>query len=110
MDNVVYVIEFEQESHKIGDYDNVVREHRVFGVFDTERRALCYLRSFFNEEDVEYKGQYIKTVECKNEPTYAQASRYYECSGSLYTETLYMRPKVLNDLRPPVDEIVETFC
>lgn len=35
----VYVIEFEFERHQKGDYDNYTREHRVFGVFDTERRA-----------------------------------------------------------------------
>lgn len=110
MENVVYVIEFEAESHKKDDYDNIRREHRVFGVFDTERRALCYLRRFMDEEDTEYKGQWMKTVERKNAPTSAEATRYYECNETHYTETLYMRPMELNVMKSPSDEIINTYC
>lgn len=106
----VYVIEFEFERHQKGDYDNYTREHRVFGVFDTERRAMCYLRQFLNEKDVEYKG-YLKTVENLGGYTRAEAVRWYdeEC-GYHTTETLYMRPMKLNALQPPCDEVLNTFC
>lgn len=110
MENVVYVIEFEAESHKNGDYDNIKREHRVFGVFDTERRALCYLRRFMDEEDIAYKMQRMETVEYKNAPTCAEASRCYECNDTQYKETLYMRPMELNAMGSPYDEIVDTYC
>ena len=106
----VYVIEFKAYHHYKDDDKKDYELHRVFGVFDTERRALCYLRRFYEADDIEYKGAYMNTVERKNDSSYADAQRWYDSGEQRITETLCMKPMEINDLRSPEDEIIDTYC
>lgn len=114
--NEVYVIEFEAYHHYSGtDMENKT-ERSVFGVFDTGRRAICYLRRFLDEKDkyLAYFDHYLKTEEDKAGYMSAEARRRYrgecECYKELVTETLTMRRMQLNELRAPSDEIIDLYC
>lgn len=49
--NEVYVIEFVAYHHYSGTDMKNKTERSVFGVFDTGRRSICYLRRFLDEKD-----------------------------------------------------------
>ena len=106
----VYVIEFKAFHHYNDSDTQDYEERRVFGVIDTERRAICYLRRFYEENDVEYKGGYMQITEHKNGMTEGKAERWYETTTQRITETLFMRPMEINGLHSPQDEIIDTYC
>ena len=110
---IVYVIIFEAY-HSMTNCDEQDRkEQEVFGVFDTERRGICYLRRFIDEQDgdyYDYFGHELTVTERKNGHTSAKAIRCYKNEREFVTETLYMRPMKLNDLKSPIDEIIDIYC
>lgn len=106
----VYVIIFEAYHHKKDGDDH--EEKEVFGVFDTARRGICYLRRFIDEddEDISYKHHKLTITERKNGYTSAEATRCYESDWEYVTETLSMLPMELNNLRDPESEIIDVYC
>lgn len=107
----VYVISFSAYHHRKDDNEDYETK-RTFGVFDTEKRSISYLRRFLDEgEDyMEYFDKSITTTENVGGLTSAKATRRYNNDVEYVTETLTMTPYVLCALNHPNEEVTDTYC
>ncbi len=114
MEKIVYAIEYSSYTCYLNSEREDKKEEGLFGLFDTERRGICYLRRFLDETDMEYYDHTLKVTEHKDAPTSAEAIRRYKYTENecevLITETLTMRPLEMNGLRSPHDEIILFYC
>lgn len=111
----IYIIEFEEfRCYLHSDRDSDEKSH-VLGVFDTGRRAICYLRRFLDEGDYDdYYGKRLDTSEDENGYVSAKAVRRYkfkDCNGeTLVTETMKMKRVAVNGCKSPEEEILGLYC
>ena len=107
----VYVITFECSHHFDDNWDADYNEKSVLGVFDTEMRAMCYLRRFLKEDDdmQTYHGHTMQSTETREGCTSAKAWRRYRSDNELITETIEMECMKMNGIMSPNDDIMNLY-
>ena len=110
----VYLIEFVADHFSTCPDKEDHVERRVFGVFNTARRAICYMRPFFEEKEDCYGAKYydnnLTVTEDEHGYSGAKATRKYKCDGEIVTEKLKMTRYTMNGPKSPSEEIMDTYC
>lgn len=85
---------------------------KVFGVTDTARRGVCYLKRFLDDDSryCDYTDHQLTTVENREGVVSAEASRRYTTDYETVRETLTMQRMKLNGMQSPFDEIADVYC
>lgn len=109
----LYLIEFNALHYREGDEEPYREVNAALGVFDTARRAICYLRRFLTEKDeygVVYYGHRLFLEEDLDGPIKAKAKRRYKYPSEEIREEMTMKIITINDLCSPSEEIQSLYC